>query len=81
MTDWTRLSKQLRLSLGFKQAAFAEYIGTTQPTVSRWERGIQIPEERFQRRIRDELSRHDVVPDDTMVLSMIRHSPNMMSAD
>lgn len=79
MTDWTKLTRQLRLSLGFKQAAFAEYIGTTQPTVSRWERGMRVPEERFQRRIRAEFAQHDIVSDDTMVLAMIRYSPNMIS--
>lgn len=67
------------MSLGLKQSAFADHIGTTQATVSRWERGVQVPEERFRKRIRLELTKHDFPADDALVLSMIRYSPCMMS--
>lgn len=78
-TDWSELTKQLRRSLGLKQSAFAEFIGTTQATVCRWELGVQVPEERFQRRMRATMLRGDIVRDDDLLLSMVQYSPSMMS--
>ncbi|MGP0013651.1 helix-turn-helix domain-containing protein [Pseudomonas sp.] len=45
--------KQLRLSLGITQAAFADLIGRTSGTVSKWESGFQAPDSDAARRLCD----------------------------
>lgn len=41
---WPSLVRHLRSCLGRTQAAFADRLGVDQATVSRWERGTQVPD-------------------------------------
>ena len=45
--------KRLRAALRLTQAALANLVGVTQPTVNRWERGQSWPEEAHARRLAD----------------------------
>lgn len=46
------------------QAVFGEIAGTTQASVSRWEKGEQVPDQQEMARIRDEARRRNICWDD-----------------
>lgn len=41
--DWSTTVKAARIRHGLKQSALADYLGTDQATISRWERGVTEP--------------------------------------
>lgn len=53
MVSWPTFVKRLRFTLGVTQAHFAENLGVDQGTVSRWERGVVVPDLGIQRRLRE----------------------------
>ncbi len=59
-TVWPRLVQRLRLTLNLNQTALAARLGVGQATVSRWERGLVVPELRMQFRLRDMLHRQEL---------------------
>lgn len=73
MTHWSDLIRRYRRVNGMTQAAFAEFIGVEQPTVSRWERGFHAPDLVLQGRLRTLLLRRAGVSD-AMVLHRVRGS-------
>lgn len=63
MSDWVNLIRRYRKLRGLTQAAFSELIGVEQATVSRWERGVHVPELEIQRRLRDLISKNSAGSD------------------
>ena len=57
VTTWAALVQRLRLLSSLKQSDLAHQLGVDQATVSRWERGTQIPDISVQKRLRDRLHR------------------------
>jgi len=53
VTEWSVLVKGYRRENGLKQDALAYLLGVDQTTVSRWERGKDIPSLAMQKRLRD----------------------------
>lgn len=51
---------------GLKQGPFAEIAGTTQPSVSRWERGELAPDQQEMARIRDAARLRGIAWDDRL---------------
>lgn len=64
--------KRLRRSAGIKQLALADRVGVDQATVSRWERGQQVPAEPMQRRVWAELS--PPLWEDAALKRLVEHS-------
>jgi len=60
-SPWPVLIKRLRFLRSLKQCDLAEQLGVDQGTVSRWERGVYIPEIQLQRELRDMLRSLDPV--------------------
>jgi len=52
-TPWPALVRRIRLLSSLKQSDLADLLGVEQATVSRWERGIHIPDIALQKRMRD----------------------------
>jgi transcriptional regulator with XRE-family HTH domain len=71
---WTRLLRQFRQHNGINQSALAEMLGVDQTTVSRWERGRDIPGLHAQRDIRDLLRREVASRQDMVVRARVRHA-------
>lgn len=67
---------QARVARGLTQAELAEAMGVDQATVSRWERGTQMPEPNLQLRLREFLFRGRAIQD-AMVRHYVRSSPGM----
>jgi len=57
VTPWPVLVKRLRFLSSLKQDELAQQLGVDQGTVSRWERGIYVPDIWVQKRLRDRLHR------------------------
>lgn len=55
-----------RKVFGLKQGPFAEIAGTTQPSISRWERGEQNPDAAEMMRIRDAALERGIEWDDRL---------------
>jgi transcriptional regulator with XRE-family HTH domain len=53
MTYWRGQIRRYRQAQGLTQAALAELLGVEQATVSRWERGVHVPDLNVQRKLRD----------------------------
>ena len=53
MTKFQERLKKLRQESGLKQIELAEKIGVSKNTVSVWERGLQIPEQKALRKLSD----------------------------
>lgn len=73
--EWAASIRRLRQANGWKQAALAELMGVDQATVSRWERGLQIPEVTMRRKL-VELMRSRLPELDRLQLVSIQASPN-----
>jgi DNA-binding XRE family transcriptional regulator len=54
---WPALIKRLRFLSSLKQCELAQQLGVDQGTVSRWERGVYVPDNWVQKRLRDRLHR------------------------
>jgi transcriptional regulator with XRE-family HTH domain len=52
-TNWAKMVVALRHNLGLSQRVLAEQLSVDQTTVSRWERGIDLPGTRHRRHMRD----------------------------
>ena len=55
MTLWPALIKRLRFLASLKQCELAQQLGVDQAMVSRWERGVYVPDIPLQRVLRDRL--------------------------
>jgi transcriptional regulator with XRE-family HTH domain len=55
-----------RIVFDVSQAAFAEIAGTTQPSVSRWEQGLQEPDRTEMEKIRQAALKRGLVWDDRL---------------
>jgi transcriptional regulator with XRE-family HTH domain len=62
-TDFPAGLRRVRISSGMTQNALAETLNVDQATISRWERGAQVPDEATQARLRDLLFRGRAVSD------------------
>jgi transcriptional regulator with XRE-family HTH domain len=71
---WTQLLLQYRRSRGINQFDLADMLGVDQTTISRWERGRDVPSLGAQRRIRDLLRRETSARQDLVVRARVRHS-------
>jgi transcriptional regulator with XRE-family HTH domain len=63
--DWPALLREFRKVRGLKQEAAAELLGVSQPTVSRWERGLVAPTAALRNRLFKAL-RRERAPLDTL---------------
>lgn len=77
--DWARLIRDFRLMRGIKQAAFAEFMGVDQATVSRWETGRQIPELGTQMRLRDLIHRQPESQNFRALQAFVDNAANRMA--
>lgn len=68
--------RQARIARGLSQAQLAEAMEVDQATVSRWERGTQLPDPDLQARLREFLFRGRAIQD-AMVYHFVRSSPGM----
>ena len=68
--------RQARIARGLSQTELAEAMGVDQATVSRWERGTQLPDLPLQTRLREFLFRGRAIQD-AMVYHFVRSSPGM----
>jgi transcriptional regulator with XRE-family HTH domain len=68
-TNWAHLCRMYRKKFRLKQDAFAQDFNVSQPTVSRWEAGLRIPDSSVQARLLDALG--DDVPDGLPIMSKL----------
>jgi transcriptional regulator with XRE-family HTH domain len=61
VTPWPRLIKRLRFLSSLKQSELAQQLGVDQGTVSRWERGVYVPDIPVQRVLCERLRTLDSV--------------------
>lgn len=71
---WARLLRQYRQHNGINQAALAAMLGVDQTTISRWERGRDVPSLKALREIRDLLRREITSRQDMVVRARVRHA-------
>jgi len=62
--DWPRVTKSFRVAQGYTQKRLAELIGADATSVSRWERGRDLPSPLFQERLTEliRIASNDVPP-------------------
>jgi DNA-binding XRE family transcriptional regulator len=82
MSPWPALIKRLRFLSSLKQCDLAQQLGVDQGTVSRWERGVYMPDVWMQKRLRDMLQRSEpMLPPSTIeampVLALLYCARNM----
>jgi DNA-binding XRE family transcriptional regulator len=82
MSPWPALIKRLRFLSSLKQCDLAQQLGVDQGTVSRWERGVYLPDVWMQKRLRDMLQRSEpMLPPSTIeampVLALLYCARNM----
>ena len=74
-TDFPAGLRQVRVSSGLTQSELAEMLGVDQATVSRWERGAQMPDAEMQTKLRDILFRGRAISDSRLThLARTAHS-------
>lgn len=73
--DWKFTVKQLRRSLCLDQAEFAESIGVSQASISRWERGIDAPGKRARQRLLDYTKKDGRILQDSSMILQTRFTP------
>ena len=71
---WARLLRQYRQHNGINQTALAGMLGVDQTTVSRWERGRDVPGIKALRDIRTLLRREITSRQDMVVRARVRHA-------
>lgn len=76
---WPALVRRLRGRLGLSQAGLAERLGTTQASVSRWERGIDQPTMRLRGTMREMLRASDTSRLEQQLRARLRYAPAPMS--
>lgn len=69
-----RFIKEMRIRLGLTQGQLAELMLVDQGTVSRWERGAEVPRPASQSRLRDILLRDDARRALQRSLAVVRHN-------
>jgi DNA-binding XRE family transcriptional regulator len=82
MSPWPAPIKRLRFLSSLKQCDLAQQLGVDQGTVSRWERGVYLPDVWMQKRLRDMLQRSEpMLPPSTIeampVLALLYCASNM----
>jgi DNA-binding XRE family transcriptional regulator len=70
VTPWPALVKRLRFLSSLKQCELAQQPGVDQGSVSRWERGIYVPDIWVQKRLRDMLHKLEPVIDPAAIEAM-----------
>lgn len=71
---WSLLLKQLRQRQGLSQTALAQVLGVDQTSVSRWERGVDVPRLTLRTRLR-ELMRNQRQPlQDAAIMARVRYA-------
>lgn len=73
-----RLIRHIRESLGLTQQDFAQQLGISQATVSRWEAGRVSPDADMRRRIH-EMAKKDGGLADAPLYALVRQSPSFMA--
>lgn len=73
--DWSLAIRYYRRSRGYTQCALACEVGVDVTTVSRWERGLVIPEIGMQKKLRDLMRRRD-----DALLGSVRWAPGIALA-
>lgn len=68
------LLRKYREHHGLNQAALAAMLGVDQTTVSRWERGRDVPGLQVLRRVRDLIRRENASRQDRVVQARVRHA-------
>jgi transcriptional regulator with XRE-family HTH domain len=76
-TDFPAGLRQVRVSSGLTQSDLAEMLNVDQATVSRWERGAQMPDADMQARLRDILFRGRAISDSRLT-HLVRTAHNLM---
>jgi transcriptional regulator with XRE-family HTH domain len=69
----------LRTSLGISQADLARRLGVDQATISRWERGLQVPDRRARVKLAELTFRLDVARGMRSEVALVEHSPFPMA--
>jgi transcriptional regulator with XRE-family HTH domain len=69
----------LRAQLGMSQAEFAQRLGVSQTTVSRWESGRQLPEASVQIRLRELLYQFKLSRGTSPEIALVEYSPFPMA--
>ena len=77
-TDFPAGLRQVRISSGLTQSDLAEMLSVDQATVSRWERGAQMPDADMQARLRDILFRGRAIGDSRLT-HLVRSAHNLMA--
>src|SRR5579862_3401794 len=77
-TDFPAGLRQVRVSSGLTQSDLAEMLNVDQATVSRWERGAQMPDAEMQARLRDILFRGRAISDSRLT-HFVRSAHSLMA--
>ena len=77
-TDFPAGLRQVRISSGLTQSDLAEMLNVDQATVSRWERGAQMPDADMQTRLRDILFRGRAISDSRLT-HLVRSAHSLMA--
>jgi len=73
--ELSRIVRHIRASAGLSQENFADKIGVSRLTVTRWESGVSIPNKIAQIRIYDLAEEHNVEFFDLIISDMPEHKP------
>ena len=77
-TDFPAGLRRVRVSSGLTQSDLADMLSVDQATISRWERGAQMPDGAMQNRLRDLLFRGRAISDARLV-HFVRSSLSLMA--
>ncbi|MDR0334335.1 MAG: DUF3990 domain-containing protein [Methanomassiliicoccaceae archaeon] len=73
--ELSKIVRHIRTSAGLSQEKFADEVGVTRLTVTRWESGASIPNKIAQIKIYDVAEEHDVEFFDLIISDMPEHKP------
>ncbi len=77
-TDFPAGLRRVRVSSGLTQSDLADMLNVDQATISRWERGAQMPDNAMQNRLRDLLFRGRAISDARLV-HLVRSVTGLMA--
>ena len=77
-TDFPAGLRRVRVSSGLTQSDLADMLNVDQATISRWERGAQMPDSAMQNRLRDLLFRGRAISDARLV-HFVRSSQGLLA--